>query len=105
MNICPFSSAGRASVLHAECRRFDPVRGHTMEVNMEIEESDVVWPRSACKSCESDFKSTHICIAPKMTVSKIKDNIAYCVWWDGNSYRQDSFRLCTLSVLAKKEDK
>jgi len=69
-----------------------------------IEEGDVVCLRSASKSCEADFKSSFICVAPKMTVSKITIGGVHCVWWDGNEYRKEEFNSSVLTIVYKNNE-
>ena len=68
-----------------------------------VNEGDVVWLRSAARSCEADYKQPIKMSTPKMTVASIDGTNAECVWWDGNEYHADTFPTCVLDIIHKKD--
>jgi len=69
--------------------------------NMAVETGDVVWLKSACKSCEADFNSGFDMVAPKMTVIKIDDGSAKTIRWNGKEYINEEFPVVALHVAFK----
>ena len=73
-------------------------------VPVSIEKGDVVWLKSACKSCEADFKSGVDIVAPKSTVYEIDGDVAKTIRWDGRTYIREEFPVVALTVVYKDAD-